>query len=185
MQLHAGSFRNHNDEVFRRFGENAGADIPVGTEWTRNLRPLLKEHGDDPRLRLIVYTLDESTYSRELAPLAGHYPALTLGAPWWFFDSPNGIRRYLDAVVETAGLHNLAGFNDDARAFASIPARHDVWRRVASDWLARLLTTGVIDDEEARWHTSSPTVSPSAPTAWKMSRWEVPDDGYADRRVPR
>lgn len=149
MQLHAGSFRNHNDEVFRRFGGDAGADIPVRTEWTRSLRPLLKEHGNDPRLRIIVYTLDESVYSRELAPLAGHYPALTLGAPWWFFDSPNGIRRYLDAVVETAGLHNLAGFNDDARAFASIPARHDVWRRVVSDWLARLLTTGVIDDEEA------------------------------------
>jgi glucuronate isomerase len=122
----------------------------VATEWTRNLGPLLNEYGNDLRFRLVVYTLDESTYSRELAPLAGHYPGLALGAPWWFFDSPRGMQRYLDAVVETAGVRNLAGFNDDTRAFASIPARHDVWRRVVSDWLAGLVTTGVVDDEDAR-----------------------------------
>jgi glucuronate isomerase len=150
MQLHVGSLRNHNEIVFGRFGIDKGADIPVATEWTRNLGPLLNEYGSDPRFRLVVYTLDESTYSRELAPLAGHYPGLSLGAPWWFFDSPLGMRRYLDAVVETAGVRNLAGFNDDTRAFASIPARHDVWRRVVSDWLAGLVTTGVVDDEDAR-----------------------------------
>jgi glucuronate isomerase len=149
MQLHAGSLRDHNAAVHGRFGPDKGADIPVATEWTRNLRPLLNEFGGHPDFQLIVYTLDESAYSRELAPLAGHYPALALGAPWWFFDSPLGMRRYLDAVVETAGLRNLAGFNDDTRAFASIPARHDVWRRVVSDWLAELLTTGVVDEEDA------------------------------------
>lgn len=149
MQLHAGSLRNHNEAVYRRFGLDAGADIPIATEWTRNLRPLLNEHGSHPNFRLIVYTLDESAYSRELVPLAGHYPALVLGAPWWFFDSPKGMRRYLDAVVETAGIYNLAGFNDDTRAFASIPARHDVWRRVVCDWLAGMVVTGVVDDAEA------------------------------------
>jgi glucuronate isomerase len=149
MQLHAGSLRNHNQAIYRRFGLDTGADIPVATEWTRNLHPLLNEFGNHPNFRLIVYTLDESAYSRELAPLAGHYPALVLGAPWWFFDSPNGMRRYLDAVVETAGIHNLAGFNDDTRAFASIPARHDVWRRVVCDWLAGMVVTGVVDDAEA------------------------------------
>jgi len=150
MQLHVGSHRNHNETVFGRFGIDMGADIPVATEWTRNLGALLNEYGNDPRFRLVVYTLDESTYSRELAPLAGHYPGLSLGAPWWFFDSPLGMRRYLDAVVETAGVRNLAGFNDDTRAFTSIPARHDVWRRVVSDWLAGLVTSGVVDDEDAR-----------------------------------
>jgi len=150
MQLHVGSLRNHNETVFGRFGIDTGADIPMATEWTRNLGPLLNEYGSDPRFRLVVYTLDESTYSRELAPLAGHYPGLSLGAPWWFFDSPLGMRRYLDAVVETAGVRNLAGFNDDTRAFASIPARHDVWRRVVSDWLAGLVTTSVVDVEDAR-----------------------------------
>lgn len=149
MQLHAGSSRNHDEAVFKRFGPDAGADISVATEWTGNLKPLLNERGNDPRFRLIVYALDEATYSRELAPLAGHYPALTLGAPWWFFDSPLGMRRYLDAVVETAGVYNLAGFNDDTRAFASIPSRHDVWRRVTSDWLAGLVTTGIVDEEDA------------------------------------
>ncbi len=133
MQLHVGSLRNHNEATYARFGLDMGADIPVATAWTRGLRALLNERGSDQRFRLIVYTLDESAYSRELAPLAVHYPALLLGAPWWFFDSPLGMRRYLDAVVETAGIYNLAGFNDDTLAFASIPARHDVWRRVTCD----------------------------------------------------
>ena len=125
MQLHLGVVRNHNAALFTRFGPDMGADIPVATEWTHNLRPLLNAYGNDPRLRLILFTLDESSYSRELAPLAGHYPALRLGPPWWFFDSVNGMRRYFDRVIETAGLYNTAGFNDDTRAFASIPSRHD------------------------------------------------------------
>jgi glucuronate isomerase len=149
MQLHVGSLRNHNNAVFARFGLDKGADIPVQTEWTRNLHALLNAYGNDPRFRLILFTLDETTYSRELAPLAGHYPAVLLGPPWWFFDSVNGMQRYLDQVVETAGLANTAGFNDDTRAFASIPARHDVWRRVSCNWLAGLVVRGLIDDEDA------------------------------------
>jgi glucuronate isomerase len=149
MQLHVGSFRNHDTSLFERFGPDMGADIPVAAEFTRNLRPLLERFGDDPRLRLILFTLDESCYSRELAPLAGHYPALRLGPPWWFFDSLNGIVRYLDAVVETAGLANLAGFNDDTRAFCSIPARHDVWRRATAGWLAGLVVRHLVDEAAA------------------------------------
>jgi glucuronate isomerase len=149
MQLHAGSLRNHNETVHRRFGGDAGADIPIAADWTRGLRALLEEWGNDPSFRLVVFGLDESAYSRELAPLAGHYPAMLLGAPWWFYDSPLGMRRYLDAVVETAGIYNTAGFNDDTRAFASIPSRHDVWRRVTCDWVAGLLTTGLVDEEDA------------------------------------
>ena len=117
MQLHVGSLRNHNPAVYRRFGLDKGADIPVASEWARNLQPLLSKYGNDPRLTLILFTLDESGYSRELAPLAGHYPALRLGPPWWFHDSLNGMRRYFDQVMETAGLYNTVGFNDDTRAF--------------------------------------------------------------------
>jgi glucuronate isomerase len=149
MQLHAGSLRDHNTALYARFGPDKGADIPVATEWTRNLQPLLDAYGSDPRFRLVVFTLDESTYSRELAPLAGHYPALLLGPPWWFFDSVNGMRRYFDRVIETAGLYNTAGFNDDTRAFASIPSRHDVWRRVSCDWLAGLVVQGLLAEDEA------------------------------------
>ena len=150
MQLHAGSLRDHNEAVYRRFGLDAGTDIPIAADWTRGLRALLNEFGNDPRFRLVAFSLDESAYSRELAPLAGHYPALFLGAPWWFFDSPLGMRRYLEAVMETAGLYNTAGFNDDTRAFASIPARHDVWRRVTCDWLAGMVVTSVVDQEDAK-----------------------------------
>ena len=149
MQLHVGSFRNHDRSVFERFGPDRGADIPVATEFTRNLRPLLDRFGGDRRLTLIVFTLDESCYSRELAPLAGHYPALVLGPPWWFHDSPNGIARYLDQVMETAGIYNTAGFNDDTRAFASIPARHDVWRRATASWLSGLVVRGITDAASA------------------------------------
>lgn len=149
MQLHLGSHRNHDPGLFARFGPDMGADIPVAVELTRNLRPLLARFGDDPRLRLIVFTLDESVYARELAPLAGHYPALRIGPPWWFHDSRNGIARYLDAVTETAGLHNLAGFNDDTRAFCSIPARHDLWRRATAGWLAGLVVRDVVDEPAA------------------------------------
>jgi glucuronate isomerase len=149
MQLHVGSLRNHNDLIFSTFGADKGADIPVQTEFTRNLCPLLNKFGNDPRLTLILFTLDETTYARELAPLAGHYPAVKLGPPWWFHDSPNGMRRYFDQVMETAGLYNTAGFNDDTRAFCSIPARHDVWRRVSCDWLAGLVLQGRVDEADA------------------------------------
>ncbi len=149
MQIHSGSLRDHNASVFRRFGPDMGGDIPVQAEFTRALLPLLNRFGNDSRLSLIVFTLDESTYARELAPLAGHYPALKLGPPWWFHDSPNGMRRYFDQVMETAGLYNTTGFNDDTRAFCSIPARQDVWRRVSADWVAGLLVRHIIDREDA------------------------------------
>ncbi len=149
MQLHVGSYRNHNPGIFQNFGPDMGADIPIRSEFTRNLKPLLDKFGTDPRLTLILFNLDETTYARELAPLAGHYPALKLGPPWWFHDSLNGMRRYFDQVMETAGLYNTAGFNDDTRAFPSIPARHDLWRRAACDWVAGLLVRHIIDEAEA------------------------------------
>lgn len=149
MQLHTGVVRNHNRQIYNRFGPDKGADIPVQTEFTHNLTPLLQKYGNDPRLTLILFTLDEATYARELAPLAGHYPALKLGPPWWFHDSLNGMRRYFDQVMETAGLYNTAGFNDDTRAFLSIPARHEVWRRASVNWLAGLVTQGIVDMADA------------------------------------
>jgi glucuronate isomerase len=149
MQLHAGCYRNHNPVVFEEFGADKGHDVPVATEWVYNLKPLLDRFGNDPRLTLILFTLDEAGYSRELATLAGHYPALKLGPPWWFHDSLNGMARYFDQVMETAGLYNTAGFNDDTRAFVSIPARHDVWRRASANWLAGLIVRGLIDRADA------------------------------------
>ncbi len=149
MQFHVGSWRNHNQALFDRFGPDKGADIPMATEFTRNLRPLLNKYGSDPRLTLILFTLDEASYSRELAPLAGHYPAVRLGPPWWFFDSYNGMRRYREFVSETAGLYNTVGFNDDTRAFPSIPARHDLWRRADANWLAGLVVRGLVDLPDA------------------------------------
>jgi len=150
MQLHAGSIRNHNHLIFERFGPDKGCDIPERTEFTHNLRCLLDRYGNDPRLTLILFTLDESTYGRELAPLAGHYPALKLGPPWWFFDSLQGMQRYFDQVMETAGLYNTVGFNDDTRAFPSIPVRHDVWRRASANWVAGLVSRGIVDKADAR-----------------------------------
>lgn len=150
MQMHVGSFRQHNAELFAEFGPDNGSDIPQAMEFTRSLRPLLNEFGNDSRFSLILFTLDESTYSRELAPLAGHYPALKVGPPWWFHDSLHGMRRYFDQVMETAGIYNTAGFNDDTRAYPSIPARHDVWRRASADWVASLLVRGMIDDDDAQ-----------------------------------
>jgi glucuronate isomerase len=150
MQLHTGSLRNHHAGLFQQYGPDLGADIPVQTEFTRNLRPLLNKYGTDPRLTLILFTLDESTYARELAPLAGFYPAIRIGPPWWFHDSLNGIKRYFGQVMETAGLYNTAGFNDDTRAFCSIPARHDVWRRLSANWVAGLVVRHVVDMEDAR-----------------------------------
>jgi glucuronate isomerase len=149
MQLHAGALRDHDDLVSRRFGSDRGGDIPVATEFTRNLRPLLNAYGNDPRFRLIVFTLDESTYSRELAPLAGHYPALLLGAPWWFHDSIEGMMRFRHATTETAGIDNTAGFTDDTRAFCSIPARHDLARRVDANYLGGLVARHVVSMTDA------------------------------------
>lgn len=150
MQFHVGSVRNHNRRLYERFGPDVGADIPRRSEFTNNLRPLLNKYGNDARLTFIVFTLDESTYSRELAPLAGHYPAMKLGPPWWFHDSLNGMRRYFARVMETAGLRNTVGFNDDTRAFPSIPVRHDVWRRASANWIASLVVRGIVDEEDAR-----------------------------------
>jgi len=149
MQLHPGSFRNHNAALYRRYGRDRGADIPCTTDYVRALRPLLNRYGNDPRLTLIVFTLDESTYARELAPLAGHYPAMKLGPAWWFHDSPEGMRRYREQVTETAGFYNTVGFNDDTRAFLSIPARHDVARRIDCGMLARWVTEHRLEDWEA------------------------------------
>ncbi len=149
MQIHPGSLRNHNEAVFQRFGPDKGADIPIQTEYTRSLLPLLNKFGSDRRLTLVLFTLDESAYSRELAALAGHYPALKVGPPWWFHDSLNGMARYFDQVMETAGIYNTAGFNDDTRAFCSIPARHDVWRRASANWLAGLAARHIVDLQSA------------------------------------
>ena len=150
MQIHAGALRDHNRLVFDRFGRDRGADIPVATEFTRNLRPLLNAYGNDTRFTLVVFTLDESTYSRELAPLAGHYPALRLGPPWWFHDSLEGMRRFRERTTETAGIYKMAGFNDDTRAFCSIPARHDLARRLDANYLAGLVARHVIAEHDAR-----------------------------------
>jgi glucuronate isomerase len=149
MQLHVGSERDHSPLIFQRFGRNMGGDIPLASEFTRNLKPLLDRFGSADRLTIVLFNLDETTYSRELAPLAGFYPALRLGPPWWFFDSFNGMRRFFDRVVETAGIYNTAGFNDDTRAYPSIPARHDLWRRASADWLAELVARQIIDEADA------------------------------------
>jgi glucuronate isomerase len=149
MQLHVGSYRDHNPAVAAQFGRDMGADIPISSAFTTDLKPLLNRFGADTNLTLILFNLDESTYTRELAPLAGHYPAIKIGPPWWFHDSLNGMRRYFDRVVETAGIYNTAGFNDDTRAYPSIPARHDLWRRAASDWVAGLLVRHIIDETDA------------------------------------
>lgn len=149
MQLHPGSHRNHNPQLFSRFGRNVGADIPTRVEFTRALKPLLDRFGNEPKLTVILFTLDESTYSRELAPLAGHYPALKLGPAWWFHDSPEGMRRFREQMTETAGFYNTVGFNDDTRAFLSIPARHDVARRMDCAVLAQWVAEHRMTEEEA------------------------------------
>ena len=150
MQLHPGAFRDYNRVVFERYGADKGADIPVATEYTRNLRALLDAFGNDRRLTLVLFTLDESTYARELAPLAGHYPAVRLGPPWWFHDSIEGMIRFRQSTTETAGIYNTAGFNDDTRAFCSIPARHDLSRRVDANYLGGLVARHIVDLGDAR-----------------------------------
>ena len=149
LQIHPGSFRNHNPGVFRQFGRDKGADIPTRTDYVRALRPLLEKHGNDPRLCVILFTLDETSYACELAPLAGHYPALKLGPSWWFHDSPEGMQRFREQTTETAGFYNTVGFNDDTRAFMSIPARHDVSRRMDCRFLATLVVEHKIGEDEA------------------------------------
>ncbi len=149
MQIHPGSFRNHNRQLFERYGRDVGADIPTATDYVNGLRALLDRYGNEPGLTVILFTLDEATYSRELAPLAGHYPCLRLGPPWWFFDSPEGMLRFRELTTETAGFYNTVGFNDDTRAFLSIPARHDVARRVDCGFLARLVAEHRLGEDEA------------------------------------
>jgi glucuronate isomerase len=149
LQIHPGSWRNHNAALFEHFGTNMGADIPMATDYVRALRPLLNRFGSEPALSIIVFTLDESSYSRELAPLAGHYPALKLGPAWWFHDSPEGMLRFREQTTETAGFYNTVGFNDDTRAFLSIPARHDVARRIDCTFLARLVAEHRLPEDEA------------------------------------
>ncbi|MGW4462470.1 glucuronate isomerase [Micromonospora sp. NPDC004704] len=149
MQLHPGAVRNHNRWLYGRHGRDVGGDIPQATEYLHALTPLLDAYGNDPRLRLVVYTLDEYTFTRELAPLAGGYAALYLGAPWWFLDSPEVLRRFREAVTESAGFYNTAGFVDDTRAFCSIPVRHDVSRRIDAGFLARLVAEERLPLDEA------------------------------------
>jgi glucuronate isomerase len=149
MQLHPGSFRNHDAGTFTAFGRDKGADIPMRTDYVHALKPLLDRFGEAEGFTLILFTLDESVYSRELAPLAGHYPCLKLGPAWWFHDSPEGMRRFREQTTETAGFYNMVGFNDDTRAFLSIPARHDVARRMDCNFLARLVAEHRLEEEEA------------------------------------
>jgi glucuronate isomerase len=149
MQIHPGSVRNHNKFVYERYGRDMGADIPSATDYVHALRPLLNRFGNEKSLTIILFTLDETTFSRELAPLAGHYPCLRLGPPWWFHDSPEGMMRFRETATETAGFYNTVGFNDDTRAFLSIPARHDVARRVDCAFLGRLVAERRLDEDEA------------------------------------
>jgi glucuronate isomerase len=149
MQIHPGAYRNHNPLLFKGYGRDRGADIPIPVTFVEPLKPLLDLFGNEPKLSIILFTLDESNYARELAPLAGHYPSLRLGPAWWFHDSPEGMMRYFRQVTETAGFYNTCGFNDDTRAFLSIPARHDLYRRIACVYLAELVVTHRLSEEEA------------------------------------
>jgi glucuronate isomerase len=167
MQIHPGSIRNHNLKVYEKFGRDTGADIPGRTDYVHGLRPLLDLFGNERDLTIILFTLDESTYSRELAPLAGHYPCLCLGPPWWFHDSPEGMMRYREMVTETAGFYNTVGFNDDTRAFLSIPSRHDVARRVDCAFLARLVMEDRLTEAEA-FETARDLTSNLVRSAYKL-----------------
>jgi glucuronate isomerase len=150
MTLHPGVYRNHHPPTFERFGPDTGHDIPFATTYTEALRPLLADFGTAPGFHFIPFTIDETVFSRELAPLAGFYPAVYLGAPWWFLDAPDAMLRFRAAVTETAGFSRSSGFIDDTRAFCSIPARHDASRRVEASFLARLVAEHRISEERAR-----------------------------------
>jgi glucuronate isomerase len=162
MQIHPGSWRNHNPALFAHFGPNMGADIPTPTDYVAALKPMLDRVGNRSDLNVILFTLDESAYARELAPLAGHYPCLKLGPAWWFHDSPEGMLRFRRQTTETAGVYNTVGFNDDTRAFFSIPARHDAARRVDCAWLAELVATHRLDEDEA--------ADVAADLAWRLPK---------------
>ena len=150
MQIHPGAWRNHNPALFAKYGPNMGADIPMRTDYVGALKPMLDRVGNRSDLTIILFTLDETNYARELAPLAGHYPALKLGPPWWFNDSPEGMLRFRRQTTETAGFYNTVGFNDDTRAFLSIPARHDLARRIDAAYLAELVTSHRLEEDEAQ-----------------------------------
>ena len=149
MQVHPGVLRDHDRRVRASFGTDRGYDIPVPTDYVHGLRPVLEAFGHHPRFRMIAFTVDETVFSRELAPLAGVYPALRVGAPWWFLDAPDAMRRFREAVTETAGFANTSGFVDDTRAFCSIPARHDLARRTDAGYLARLVAEHRLELDEA------------------------------------
>lgn len=149
MTIHAGVFRNHSTATFKKFGPDTGHDIPVRAEFVNNLRPLLEEYGMHPNLKVILFSLDETTWGREIAPLAGFYPSVFIGAPWWFLDAPDSANRFREATTEIAGFYKGSGFIDDTRAFLSIPARHDMARRVDCSFLARLVVEGRITHEQA------------------------------------
>lgn len=168
MQIHPGVLRDHDPAIHATYGADRGFDIPLAAEFTRSLRPVLERWGRDPRFRVILFTVDETTYSRELAPLAGAYPAVRLGAPWWFLDSPDGMRRFREAVTETAGFYNTSGFVDDTRAFLSVPARHDLARRIDAGYLARLVVEHRLEEDEA------------AETAVDLA-YRLPRESYARR----
>jgi glucuronate isomerase len=149
LQLHPGVLRDHDPAIHATYGPDQGHDIPVATEFTRSLRPLLERFGHAEGFRMVLFTVDETVYSRELAPLAGVYPSVRLGAPWWFLDSPDGMRRFRELVTETAGFYNTSGFVDDTRAFLSIPARHDLARRIDAGYLAKLVVEHRLDEDDA------------------------------------
>jgi glucuronate isomerase len=150
MTLHPAVHRNHHGPTFERFGPDVGCDIPVAVEATRALAPALQRFGTHPNLTLVVFTIDETVYSRELAPLAGFYPSLRIGVPWWFIDAPDAITRFRAAVTESAGFTRTSGFIDDTRAFLSIPARHDMARRLDAGYLARLVAEHRLTEDEGR-----------------------------------
>jgi glucuronate isomerase len=149
MQLHPGVLRDFDARVYGERGPDVGYDIPIPVDYATSLRPLLNKYGHDPRLTLVLFTVDEDVFGRELAPLAGVYPAVRLGAPWWFLDTPDAMRRFRETVTDTAGFYNTAGFVDDTRAFLSIPARHDVARRIDAGHLSRLVAEHRLSLEEA------------------------------------
>ena len=149
MQLHPGVLRGHHRPTLERFGPDTGHDLPLLTSYTEPLRELLGDFGTNETFRMVLFTVDETSFTREIAPLAGFYPSVFAGAPWWFLDSPDGIRRFREGVTDSAGFSKTSGFIDDTRAYLSIPARHDVSRRMDAGWLATLVVTGRLGEEEA------------------------------------